>query len=112
MKDKELWQLEAIKLGGESLVQVIEEIRDGQNLMLERQEQMDERLTDISNAFPAGDIDGHKRYHEAIIRSYEERRRLRIAIQEKTISGLFWVVVLGTGTCIVNEIKRRLGIDR
>lgn len=46
-------------------------------------------------AFPGGDHVGHCRYHILMIEHLEERRRLRIAIQEKTISGLIWAALVG-----------------
>lgn len=111
MRKDELWQQEAKKLGGESLVEVIEEIRDGQRAMLDRLKQMDERhsaseaaIASINRAFPSADFEGHRRYHETMIEMISERRRLRMAIQEKTISGLIWAGIVGVSLAVWHEL--------
>lgn len=68
---------------------------DGRLSDLERrQNETDAKIADtrsrLLDAFPAGDTEGHRRYHELQMQLLEERRRLRIAVQEKTISGLVW----------------------
>lgn len=116
MEQIELWQQQAEKLGGESLVQVITELRDGQREILDRLDDMDERHTvseeairQLNKAFPGGDTEGHRRYHETMIAMLEERRRLRIAIQEKTISGLVWggmvLVALAMWQFVIAKVK-------
>ena len=62
----------------------------------EKIDQMEARLRKVEAAFPAGDPEGHRRYHETQIELLEEKRRLRIAIQEKTISALLWSGIVGT----------------
>lgn len=57
------------------------------------------------NAFPGGDVDGHRRYHELKIEELEERRKLRKAIEEKTISGLIWSGVVAIGSFLFIGIK-------
>lgn len=48
---------------------------------------------DLERGFPGGDIEGHRRYHEAIIQDAEAKKRLAEAIKEKTISGLVWAIM-------------------
>ena len=72
-------------------------------------EDLEELRTDFVKAFPAGDFDGHRRYHELLVEQLEERRRLRIAIQEKTMSALAWSVMVALGAAIWHEIQRALG---
>lgn len=55
--------------------------------------------------FPGGDPEGHRRAHEAMIETLAEKRRLRMAIQEKTISGLVWAVVVGVSVALWEWIK-------
>jgi hypothetical protein len=47
-------------------------------------EDIKQEVTRLSTAFPANDADGHRRYHEAVIRRAEERadfyRRLRFEL--------------------------------
>lgn len=115
----ELWQLEARKLGGDRLVNVIVELRDGQNKILERLDGMENRhkasedaLKLLGSAFPDGDFAGHNRYHKYLIDKLEERRKLRIAIQEKTISGLVWAAVVGLGLAVWHELQRVFGFPQ
>lgn len=114
----ELWQQEAQKLGGHHLVRVIEEIRDtykeladGQAAILKRMDSSDDRheATDhaiaiLNNAFPGRDTEGHRRYHEVQIEMLHEKRRLRQAIQEKTISGLVWCAIVFLGFCMIKGV--------
>lgn len=110
-EDSELWQEEAKKLGGNFLVQIIKELRDGQQTIIDRldvmetrNEKTDQLVDKLNCAFPAGDIDGHRRYHELVIQLLAEKRRLRIAIQEKTISALVWVVLVALGSFVWKAI--------
>lgn len=114
--DNELWQQEAKKLGGESLVEVIEEIRNSQRTMLENFEAIDKRVTANANdigqllkAFPSNDIDGHRRYHQLIIDNTAAKRELATAIKEKTISGLLWSAVLWLATEAWTHLPKLFG---
>lgn len=97
-----LWQQQARELGGEELVEVIEDMAgDIHDIKTSVQ-----TLTDA--AFPGGDIEGHRRYHELIIERNAEMRRLRIAIQEKTISGLIWAALVFVGLSVWHTIKQKI----
>ncbi len=63
----------------------------------------------LYSAFPSGDVDGHRRYHDLIIQRNLEIRQLRIAIQEKTLSGLAWGSMAFLGFAVWNYIKYLLG---
>lgn len=76
-----------------------------------RLELVEKRLDRVEQAFPAQDYDGHRRGHEAWIERTAELRRLRIAIQEKTIAGLFFAAVLWIGMAILHEIQRYIGMN-
>ncbi len=78
MTIKETWQMEAEKAGGVALAEVIKEVRDTQRDILQR-------LDLLSRAFPGGDHDGHRRYHEAVIERMELKNRLVRAALEKVI---------------------------
>lgn len=77
------WQLEAARLGGPALVQVLAELRDGQvdlmanmdalNLKTARSEAA---ITRLLSGFPADDVEGHRRYHESVIEWRELRNKL------------------------------------
>lgn len=58
----------------------------------------------VKKAFPAGDIEGHRRYHEVMISDLESRKKLTQAILEKTLSGLVWAAVVGIGMLVWHEL--------
>jgi predicted phage tail protein len=64
-----------------------------------------EEVNGFKAAFPGGDMDGHCRYHEMIREEFEERRKLRRAIQEKTISGLVWSAIVGAAVIAWTYLK-------
>lgn len=106
MSHKELWQEQAHKLGGPDLVEVITDIRDGQQQLIERVEEIDAMhqqsrrdIDDIKTAFPpvgaSPDYDGHRRYHQTMIELLGERRRLRVAVIEKgVVACMYGLMVL------------------
>lgn len=71
-----------------------------------RQTDLERRFTE---AFPGGDHMGHCRYHELMIEGIEEKRKLRQAVQEKTISGLVWAAMVGLAYAIWQYLKSSLG---
>lgn len=54
----------------------------------------------FAEAFPGGDHVGHCRYHTLMIEDIEERRRLRQAVIEKTVSGLIWGALVAVGATL------------
>jgi hypothetical protein len=109
----ELWQLEAKKVGGDHLIEVIEDIRDTQHATLKQLDDMDKRVIANTNhidllqtAFPSNDVDGHRRYHQLIIDNTEAKRNLTKAIKEKTISGLLWSVVVWLATEVWTHLPK------
>ena len=58
--------------------------------ILHRLDQIDTSIKELRGAFPGGDMEGHKRAHDAMIEDIESRKKLTQAIREKTISGLIW----------------------
>ncbi len=114
MAQVELWQQEAIKLGGESLVQVITDTREDQQKILRRLDDMDTRhktaddaITKLNSAIANSDYEGHRRFHEAMIERNRELRSLRIAVQEKTISGLIWSAMVLVALAVWNAITTK-----
>lgn len=92
------WQREAAAIGGASLAQVLTEIRDG--LAATRVELADNtRKTDlVLSAFPSGDTDGHRRYHESVIEWRELRNKMvREALikvaQGGALAGAGWIAL-------------------
>ena len=75
----------------------------------EKLDVLGKKIDSMFVAFPQGDFDGHRRYHETMIEMLAERRRLRQAIQEKTISGLIWAALVGVGIAIWHELLALVG---
>lgn len=84
-----------------------EEVSDLLRHLLANQIHNKQELVNLfKSAFPGGDVEGHARYHTAIIEDINTRKRLTQAIQEKTISGLVWSAILIIATALYNEFKR------
>ncbi len=103
--------LSAVVQALENLQSSHEDLRRSHTKVLERldlidkhNEARDDRIKDLFSAFPAGDVEGHRRYHEMQMEILAEKRKLRIAIQEKTISALIWIAIVAVGTAIWHEI--------
>ncbi len=94
-----LWQKQARTLGGDDLVDALESMADD----------IAEIKRTLSRAFVGGDADGHRRYHELVQERNAELRRLRIAIQEKTISALIWSIIVGISIAVWHEIVSVVG---
>lgn len=79
----------------ERIIRLLTDIREAQQATDLRVVTAEGNLTrHIDAAFPGGDPEGHRRYHETQIEILAEKRRLRIAIQEKTISGLVFAGII------------------
>ena len=111
MTVSELWQKQALQLGGDALVEFLSAIREDQQRILQilgdmevRHTESEKAIASVVKGFPSGDIDGHRRYHEVMIENLAEKRRLRIAIQEKTVSGLVWAAAMFFGFVLVKGV--------
>lgn len=98
MAHKELWQMEAEKAGGQALAEILTELRDGQRELRDELRDVAHRLEEIKRGFPAGDYEGHRRYHEAVIERMELRNKLvrealTKAVQTGTLIAFGWVAV-------------------
>lgn len=79
-------------------------------------DKLDDRMLDaekmiqkLYTAFPAGDVEGHRRYHDREIRRFDQRERLIAAIQEKTISGFIWSGIVGLGFILWKSFLHFIG---
>lgn len=99
------WREDAARLGGPALVLLLSELRDGQldvvasvEALSAKVSQHDATTSHLMAAFPASDVDGHRRYHESVIEWRELRNKLVReslikAAQATTLGGLGWVAL-------------------
>ena len=100
---------------GPDAINLLIKIRSTQLAHEEQLEGMDQRIADaIENhatmAFPGADPESHRRAHEIMMEQLEEKRKLRKAIQEKTLSGLVWAFMIWLGLAILTRLKIELGL--
>ena len=93
------------QIGDKAVLHVLKQIDEHAVQTNERLGSMESKLDKLVDAFPSGDFEGHRRYHQTMIAMLEEKRRLRIAIQEKTISGLIWAVVVFLGASVWGKLS-------
>lgn len=88
-----------------SILSVLKQIDQHQQEITKCLASMESKIDGITKAFPDGDFDGHRQYHAAMMETLAERKRLRLAIQEKTISGLVWAGLVALGFAVFHEIQ-------
>lgn len=74
--------------------------------ILEKQDEM-ERM--FMGAFPGGDLDGHRRYHEEVILMMQDRRKLRAAVIEQVVKGSVWALIIAGVTILWQTVQLKLG---
>lgn len=72
----ELWQEEAKRIGGPIFAEVLVEIRDGLAATRAELAENTRKTEQVLRAFPAGDTDGHRRYHESVIEWRDVRNKM------------------------------------
>jgi hypothetical protein len=79
----QVWQQDALRMGGQPLVQLLSEVRDNQLDLMANFEIVSAKVTHLEAAnarlmsgFPADDVEGHRRYHESVIEWRELRNKL------------------------------------
>lgn len=91
---------------GPALAEILQGILDAQQQLLSRLDLQEANISRVLGAFPAGDPESHRRYHDALIEDLAERRKLRQAVQEKTISGLVWSGIVALGTLLYRHFTK------
>lgn len=99
-----------------SLTALVRKIADEQraihkrlDLMVQQNDELDKKMADLYRAFPGGDIDGHRLWHKTQLEILEEKRRIRQAIIEKSISGLVWSAFVAGGALVWKGFLTYLG---
>lgn len=99
-------------ISDKAVVHVLHQIDEHAAQTNERLGSMDTKLDKLVEAFPDGDYEGHRRYHKTMIDILNEKRRLRIAIQEKTISGLVWAGIVFLGFSVWSKLAALLTVGK
>jgi len=72
-----------MRIGGQQLVQLLNEVRDNQLGMMANFDTLSKKMAEVQasndrllSGFPANDVEGHRRYHESVIEWRELRNKL------------------------------------
>jgi len=76
----------------------------------DRGEVMEEIKQLIISAFPNGDADGHRRFHEESIETMKDVRELVKRVRNSTITGLVWAVIVLLGASVWMYLRNKLGV--
>lgn len=66
------------------------------------------RIDELHKAFPDGDCDGHRRYHEAVIRKIEDRAEFWKVLRAELASKGLWAVVLVVAAALWAYFKAKV----
>lgn len=69
----------------------------------------DELKALLTSAFPGGDPEEHRRYHDEVMKWMHERREMWRAVREKTLTALLWGALVAMGSAAWHYIKTKLG---
>lgn len=73
--------------------------------ILHRQEELESLLM---GAFPGGDLEGHKRYHEEVILLMREKRQTWNDVRTHVIKGSVWALLLAMCGAVWTYAKEHL----
>jgi hypothetical protein len=59
----------------------------------------------VKTAFPGGDFDGHRRYHELLISREEQKQQIRREIITHLLKGSTWAMLLGLFWMMIKSAK-------
>lgn len=59
----------------------------------------------VKMAFPGGDFDGHRRYHELIIAREEQRQQIRREVITHLLKGSTWAMLVGLLWMVLRHAK-------
>lgn len=85
-------------IANEEVVMVLKQIDVHAVQTNEKLDELSDKVEDLNKAFPAGDLDGHCRYHQVMIDDIASRKDLTKAIKEKGIVSLF--IMLAGFVCL------------
>lgn len=66
----------------------------------------------VKTAFPDGDMDGHRRYHEILIEEALERKKMRNAIFIHVAKSSTWAVIAGLVVLVWIGLREKMGLGK
>lgn len=73
-------------------------------------QELTEATSRFALAFPEGDPDGHRRYHETQIAYMQSRIKFWEELRNKTLIGIVWMFLLAAGGAALEYAKIKLGL--
>ncbi|AET91088.1 hypothetical protein BYI23_B004810 [Burkholderia sp. YI23] len=67
-----------------------------------------ERVDDLAKGFPGGDWEGHRLYHEAVIKKMEARAKLYEDLRADLAKKGLWAVIVAIGAAIWFYVKAKI----
>ena len=81
--------------------------KEMQQALITHIESEESAIKKFMEAFPSGDLEGHKRYHEALIKAAEAKSKIWQAVITKSLEGLVWACLVWIGYSVWNAITGR-----
>lgn len=98
-----------------AIAALLRDLVTGQAQLLERVTEIETELqrqaaaaAAFVRAFPSGDLEGHRRYHELMIEDIETRKRMTRAITEKALGGIVLGAVAFIAAAVMFYVKAQL----
>lgn len=66
-----------------------------------------DRVDDLAKGFPDGDWDGHRRYHEVVIRKMEARTKFYEDLRMKLLDRGIWALLAFVGAAVLYYVKSK-----
>jgi hypothetical protein len=80
-----LWQQTLLNIGGQPLLDILTEMHGMQVQHGKAIDDIQRNVAILATGFPDGDIEGHRRYHESVIKWHELRNQVLRAALEKVV---------------------------
>ncbi|CAE6901015.1 hypothetical protein [Paraburkholderia domus] len=65
-------------------------------------------IDELRRAFPGGDWDGHRRYHEAVIKRIEAREKFYQDLRTDLATKGLWAVIIALGGAVLFYIRAKV----
>lgn len=59
----------------------------------------------LMSAFPGGDLEGHKRYHEEVILLLQEKRKMWADVRAHVVKGSVWALLVAAAVALWQGFK-------